>query len=145
MRGCTPHHVFVRQVSAAMAVTVLHVLGAMVLRHERPPNWIRADFAPSVLLLLPTITESFKLLPPLPPPVMVAPSPPQFTNPVVEIPDTPLDVMAITIPATDEVSALKGKSRELSPSLANDHEDRCPERDWATDWRGHSLHCFAER
>jgi hypothetical protein len=90
-----------RPVIAGSCVVVFHLLIGIALRHDRPPRYFPADkIAPSPLYILPIVVERFEPLPPIPDPVLRTVPSPKWVTPTVELPTSPLDVMAVTI-ATD--------------------------------------------
>lgn len=92
----------IRPTITVSVVLVMHLLLGILFRSERANHFLEPDqIAPTVLYILPTVVKHLDIVPPVPDPVMRAPMLPKLESPRVEIPSSPLDVMAITIPSRE--------------------------------------------
>jgi hypothetical protein len=90
----------IRPTITISVVLAMHLLLAIILRSECTNHFLEPDeIAPTVLYVLPTVVEHVDLLPSIPDPVMRAPMLSKLDSPPVEIPSSPLDIMAVTIPS----------------------------------------------
>jgi hypothetical protein len=106
-----------RPIAAGFCVVMLHLLLGIALRHEAAPQTFLADqLAPSPLYILPIVVEHFKPLPPIPDPVLRTVPPPEWVTPTVELPTSPLDVMAVTIVTTNTSDGNDERCTETNPA-----------------------------